>query len=383
MAKKGIDVSVYQGDIDWAKAKKEIDFAILRVGYGQDIKSQDDSKWSKNVKGCIDNNIPYGVYIYSYATTVAAAKGEADHVLRLIKGKKLSYPVFYDMEDASQYRLTKNELGNIADAFCKRIKASGFYPAIYANTNWFNNKLTSSVFNKYDKWVAQYASSCQYKGKYTMWQYSSNGKVSGITGRVDMNYCYVNYPSIIDGTSSDDTTISKTEFVKSVQRYYGYEATGTATDSLLSKTETISAKVNSTHILVRDIQRRLMSMGFTAVGSIDGEAGPKFTTAVNELQHENKIEENGSVKAHSNTWKVLLGMSLPEPSTPDTPIPEPSTLPDYYSGGINESKVPYKEPTMEPGGIALHPYTTVAIARAFSDQTNFKIKTIQNSVNIK
>ena len=90
MAKKGIDVSVYQGDIDWAKAKKEIDFAILRVGYGQDIKSQDDSKWSKNVKGCIDNNIPYGVYIYSYATTVAAAKGEADHVLRLIKGKKLS-----------------------------------------------------------------------------------------------------------------------------------------------------------------------------------------------------------------------------------------------------------------------------------------------------
>ena len=198
-----------------------------------------------------------------------------------------------------------------------------------------------------------------------------------------MNYCYVNYPSIIDGTSSDDTTISKTEFVKSVQRYYGYEATGTATDSLLSKTETISAKVNSTHILVRDIQRRLMSMGFTAVGAIDGEAGPKFTTAVKELQHENKIEENGSVKAHSNTWKVLLGMSLPEPSTPDTPIPEPSTLPDYYSGGINESKVPYKEPTMEPGGIALHPYTTVTIARAFSDQTNFKIKTIQNSVNIK
>lgn len=198
---RGIDVSKYQGNIDWAavKASGTVDFAIIRAGYGSDITSQDDQYFAQNVQGCINNGIPFGVYLFSYATTVAKAQSEAAHALRLISGLKLSYPVYYDMEDNNtQSGLSKSLLGDIAVTFCDAIKAAGFYPAVYANTYWFTTYLTDSRFNNYDKWVAEYSSSCSYTGSYKIWQYSSKGSVSGISGNVDMNYCYYDYPSVIN-----------------------------------------------------------------------------------------------------------------------------------------------------------------------------------------
>ena len=189
---KGIDVSYHNGTIDWKKVKQsEVEYAIIRCGYGTNDKNQDDKKWEENVKGCIDNNIPYGVYLYSYADTVEKASSEADHAIRLLQGKKFKYPVYYDLEEeAIRKKLSKTEIVNIAKTFCNKLSAKGYTVGIYANKDWFTNYLTDSCFNNWTKWVAQYNTVCNYQGKYDMWQCSSTGRVPGISGNVDLNYSY-------------------------------------------------------------------------------------------------------------------------------------------------------------------------------------------------
>ena len=189
---KGIDVSYHNGTIDWKRVKQsEVEYAIIRCGYGTNDKSQDDKKWEENVKGCIDNNIPYGVYLYSYADTVEKASSEADHAIRLLQGKKLKYPVYYDLEeDKLRDKISKQTIADIAQTFCDKLSAKGYTVGIYANKDWFTNYLTDSRFNNWTKWVAQYNTVCNYKGKYDMWQCSSTGRVPGISGNVDLNYSY-------------------------------------------------------------------------------------------------------------------------------------------------------------------------------------------------
>ena len=189
---KGIDVSYHNGTIDWKRVKQsEVEYAIIRCGYGTNDKNQDDKKWEENVKGCIDNNIPYGVYLYSYADTVEKASSEADHAIRLLQGKKLKYPVYYDLEeDKLRDKISKQTIADIAQTFCDKLSAKGYTVVIYANKDWFTNYLTDSRFNNWTKWVAQYNTVCNYKGKYDMWQCSSTGRVPGISGNVDLNYSY-------------------------------------------------------------------------------------------------------------------------------------------------------------------------------------------------
>lgn len=182
----GIDVSEHQGQINWEKVKNDgIDFAIIRCGYGMDQTDQDDDWFEYNADECERLGIPYGVYLYSYATSTSRASSEADHVLRLIEGRNLSYPVFYDMEDGSTIG---NNLAAIAKTFCDKIEAAGYPVGVYANLNWWNNYLTEPVFENWHRWVAQYNTSCHYTGNYGIWQYTSSGSVDGINGRVDMNF---------------------------------------------------------------------------------------------------------------------------------------------------------------------------------------------------
>jgi len=188
---KGIDVSKWDGKIDWNKVKADgVDYAILRVGYGENLKSQDDPTWAYNSSECERIGMPYGVYIYSYATNTTKAKSEAEHVIRLVKGKKLSYPIYYDMEDEKfQGGLSNKKLGEIADTFIKTLDSAGYKNVgVYANKYWFTSRLTSSVFDKYPRWVAQYNYRCDYDGTYHMWQSTDSGKVSGIGTNVDLNF---------------------------------------------------------------------------------------------------------------------------------------------------------------------------------------------------
>lgn len=218
---KGIDVSYHNGTIDWKKVKQsEVEYAIIRCGYGIDDKKQDDKKWEENVKGCVDNNIPYGVYLYSYADTVEKASSEADHAIRLLQGKKFKYPVYYDLEeDKLRDKLTKQQIADIAQTFCDKLSAKGYTVGIYANKDWFTNYLTDSRFNNWIKWVAQYNTVCNYHGKYDMWQCSSTGSVPGISGRVDLNYSYSPFENSYGGgnTNNGGTTTKYSDGLNEIQ----------------------------------------------------------------------------------------------------------------------------------------------------------------------
>ena len=190
--KKGIDVSEHNGQVNWDKVKADgVDFAIIRCGYGSDDESQDDKQWSRNIAECERLDIPYGVYLYSYANTLKKAKSEAKHVLRLLKGHYPEYPIYYDLEDDKMTKpLSSNLKGEIAQAFCSKVLSAGYEVGIYANLDWWTNQLTDEVFKNenWSKWIAQYNTTCDYKGKYDIWQCTSIGKVEGISGNVDINF---------------------------------------------------------------------------------------------------------------------------------------------------------------------------------------------------
>ena len=187
--RKGVDVSAWQDDINWEKVKASgIDFAIIRCGYSSNYTKYDDKKWARNVSECERLGIPYGVYIYSYADSLADAESEARHVLRLLKGHTPAYPIYYDLEDRTTLKAGKTAITKIANKFCSMIESNGYTAGIYANLNWWNNYLTDSSLNKYEKWVAQYYYKCSYTKKYRIWQCTSSGTVPGIDGKVDLNF---------------------------------------------------------------------------------------------------------------------------------------------------------------------------------------------------
>ena len=201
MEMKVIDVSTYQGKIDWAVTAQHVDGVIIRCGYGQDMKNQDDIRFVENVEACIKYGIPFGVYIYSYARNVDMAKGEANHVLRLLAPykDKISFPVYYDLEEEG----TQGTAVARAKAFGDIIEANGYWCGIYANQYWWQNFLKGNL-DKYTKWVAKYSNSkpVGISGTYDMWQYSSKGSVPGIKGNVDMNICYRDFPAEIKGKTA-------------------------------------------------------------------------------------------------------------------------------------------------------------------------------------
>ena len=194
--RKGIDVSHHQNQIDWNQVKaSDVDFAIIRCGYGGNYTYQDDRMWTYNVNECTRLGIPFGVYIYSYAENTEDAVSEAEHVLRLVEGYDLDYPIYYDLEDSCMDGLSNDELAAIAQTFCDIIEANGYEVGIYANLQWFNNRLTDSCFDDWDRWVAQWNTSCTYTGKYGLWQATSDGSVPGIEGRVDINFEMADRPN--------------------------------------------------------------------------------------------------------------------------------------------------------------------------------------------
>lgn len=206
---KGIDVSFAQGRVDWDKLKGNIDFAILRCGYGNNQTDQDDVQWLRNVAECNRLGIPWGTYLYSYAESAADAGSEAAHVLRLLKGLKPAYPVYIDMEHDAAYK-NRALSTQICKIFCETVSAAGFTAGIYANKDWAVNRLDMAQLSKWTFWLAQYNSKVTYSGKYDMWQYSSSGTMPGIADKVDLNYCYKDFAAttpVITGLTLDSTSV--------------------------------------------------------------------------------------------------------------------------------------------------------------------------------
>ncbi len=205
MEYRGIDISKYQGNVDFKKVKDTgIQFIIARIGYGM-YENQKDPKFEENYKGAIENNLPVGVYLYSYALSVEDAEKEADVCLKWLNKRRLNLPVYYDIEDKSQETLSKQTLTDMCTAFCRKIEKAGYWAGVYANKYWLTTHLDSKTLeDKFTIWVAQYNDQNTYKGKYDMWQYTSNGKVNGINGNVDMNILYRDIFSDRNGNDNEE-----------------------------------------------------------------------------------------------------------------------------------------------------------------------------------
>ena len=194
MSLKGIDVSSYNGTIDWKKVKGNVDFAILRCHQKDGI----DSTFKANYNGCMKNGIPVGVYKYSYAMSIADAKKEAKEVIKVLKGKRLQYPVFYDLEYAEQKTLGANKIQKMAIEFMRLIIKEGYGVGIYCNKDWYTNHITAYLKKYFQFWIASYPYNDTGEvverlkpSKAFGWQYSEKGKIPGIDGYVDLDVFYL------------------------------------------------------------------------------------------------------------------------------------------------------------------------------------------------
>ncbi|MBQ6095343.1 MAG: InlB B-repeat-containing protein, partial [Lachnospiraceae bacterium] len=194
----GIDVSRWNGSIDWAKVKNSgVSYVIIRCGYRGSSKGQliEDPKFTTNIKGAINAGLKVGVYFFTQATDEVEAVYEASYVIDKIKNYKISYPVFLDVEPSGGRgdKISSEMRTNVCKAFCQTIQNAGYTAGIYANKTWLTEKLDASQLSAYKIWLAQYAAAPTYNGRYDMWQYKSTGSINGISGDVDMNLSYMGY----------------------------------------------------------------------------------------------------------------------------------------------------------------------------------------------
>lgn len=194
----GIDVSKWNGDIDWDKVKDAgVEFAIIRVGYRGSVTGSlvEDPYFQTNIRGASASGIPTGVYFFTQAVNEVEAVEEASAVLQLIREYNLDYPIFIDTEGAGGNGradgLDVDTRTLVCEAFCRTITNAGYEAGVYGSRNWYNNNLHADKLEDYCIWLAEYRSAPVYQGYYQMWQYTSKGSIDGISGNVDMNVSYL------------------------------------------------------------------------------------------------------------------------------------------------------------------------------------------------
>ena len=219
---KGIDVSAWQGKIDWKTvADYGMGFAILRITEAGNVV---DSQFENNLAGCNKYNIPVGVYKYSYAMTIAEIQREARKVVSTLNGRRIQFPVFLDLEHNNQRSLGSESIHKMADAFREIVEAAGYKFAIYCNVDWYENVICSHL-KKYDFWIARYPSNDdgwlqeRLRPDFGVgWQYSSKAKIPGISGTVDRNVFYKDYSE--ETEKKEETTVNKLQEHTKLGDYY-------------------------------------------------------------------------------------------------------------------------------------------------------------------
>ena len=218
---KGIDVSAWQGKIDWKTvADYGMDFVIIRITEAGNVV---DSQFENNLAGCNKYNIPVGVYKYSYAMTIAEIQSEARKVVSTLNGRKIQFPVFLDLECNNQRTLGFESIHKMADAFREIVEAAGYKFAIYCNVDWYTNMICSHL-KKYDFWIARYPANDdgwlqeRLRPDFGVgWQYSSKAKIPGISGTVDRNVFYKDYS---EENKKEETTVDKLQEHIDLGNYY-------------------------------------------------------------------------------------------------------------------------------------------------------------------
>lgn len=312
---KGIDVSHYQGNIDWDKVKPQIDFAILRMGLGDDIPSQDDKQFERNYAECTRLGIPFAVYFFSYAVNKAKVAKEIAHIKRLLNGKTLNAPVYIDIENTRglDWRSISDALMlSIMQEYNLQLNAIGYKMGIYSSRSAFwNEKMSDPWYDNISKWVAEYGDKVNgFNRPYDIWQYTSKGHVNGINGNVDMN---ISYNSIFKkptpapaapqpkpiNTAVKDWQLAAIADGYKFPKYgadgiWGAECEGAAKGAICKKRLTYTNR-NLTKIVQRTV-------GVT----VDGLFGKNTDRAVRAYQGSNGLTVDGCVGI--NTWKKILGV---------------------------------------------------------------------------
>lgn len=194
---KGIDVSVHNGSIDWKKVKNAgIQFAILRAGYGREM-SQKDARFEANYRNAKAAGIPVGAYWYSYAMSEDEARLEADVFLSVIEGKQFEMPVYFDLEEKKQFDLGKEKVSAIMRAFLERVESAGYFVGLYGSASSLTTHTADDIKSRYTIWLAHWTNQTDYSGAHALWQYSEKGSVSDISGNIDLDIAYVDFPAII------------------------------------------------------------------------------------------------------------------------------------------------------------------------------------------
>ena len=214
MSYKGIDVSHYDGNINWRIVKEHIDFAILRLGWIGNTHHELDTKFEIYYNECKREGIPIGIYVYNYCNTPERAKIGANWAVSQLKGKSIELPVYIDMEDRSIEHLGRKTLTDICISFNNVIQNAGYWAGVYANLNWYRNYLNKDIIKeRYTTWIADYGvPQDRFEGQYDMLQYSETGRVPGISSNVDMNIMYRDLINEIKGSNpgTDPGTDKKT-----------------------------------------------------------------------------------------------------------------------------------------------------------------------------
>lgn len=191
--KKGISISGAQGMIDWSKVKEsDVDYAMLCCGSGGETEMQEDPFFQQNVKACTEYQIPFGTYFDSGARDREQGRKEAEFTLAVLGRYSPEYPVMLHLEDRNIISIIKSEIiGDIAQAYCERIRQAGYLPGVYADKDCFSGLLTDMRFECWVRWIKQHYKECTYSGTYHMWQYTSDARLQGIQGAVKLSESYL------------------------------------------------------------------------------------------------------------------------------------------------------------------------------------------------
>ena len=198
---KGIDISYHNGEIDFSKVKSQVDFIIIRSGYGIKTTDSKEVKFDIYYEEAKKNNIPVGTYWYCYATTTEEALLEAKTFLNKVKGKKFEYPIFYDIEERKILNQGKENVSKIAKTFLEEVEKSGYLVGIYSSASFLENLFDDEIKEKYIIWVAQWGKNIdkpKYNGRWDIWQYSSKGHIDGVQSQfVDLDFSNKNFTEIV------------------------------------------------------------------------------------------------------------------------------------------------------------------------------------------
>ena len=326
---RGIDVSTHQKGIDWKKVYNAgYRFAFIRVGYrGYTNGSMNEDKYFKaNIKGASEAGMKIGLYFFSTAISEKEAVEDAQFVLDRIKGYEVELPIVFDFEgfENKEYRTygcTKAQRTAFCKAFAETVIKAGYNTMLYGSKGNIRTTYDCDEL-QYPMWIAQYTGGYKkiiddeqyfpkmgaYVPRVAIWQYTSIGKVDGISGNVDLNKMYIdlpNYKMESENQSKDTKDDAYKTFVKGVQKACGAKVDGIAGPETLSKTVTISHVKNIRHAVVKPVQQYLNELGYPC-GKADGIFGSKTRNAVIAFQKANGCVSDGEITSKKATWKKLL-----------------------------------------------------------------------------